>query len=305
MSVGNVRNAALALRTQLTNAIQLAGQDSKASARVSEGYGPLSYGIQNMVFERVWYPWMVSWQSGYVQDTKDKNKTAYNGLTTPIMLEYLQTDNPLPIFAAYAKSGITQLQATGWRSNPTYVAEVFKILGESMPIVQLFAWAYYNYSKDKYNEIGTADPWLAIQLFSTAWLSGQPSNDSYLAKIYSLIPGPGATLADKIQSSTASFQATELVKLSAKLFAARANYIASATTADTNLRASYISQLVSGDYPKDSIIDLLARCEYALVESIRTPAVQNDKDPARQVQLAAHAASLYQQYKVTTFSFTT
>lgn len=305
MSIVDVRRAALLLRTQLTYAIRLAGQDSRASSGVSEGYGLLSYGIQNMVFERVWYPWMVSWQSGYVQDTKDKNKTTYNGLTTPILLEYLRTDNPLPIFATYAQTSITQLQATGWRSNPTYVAEVFKILGESMPIAQLFAWAYYNYSKDKYNEIGTADPWLAIQLFSTAWLSGQPNNDNYLAKIYPLIPGPGATLADKIQSSTASFQVTELVKLSAKLFAARANYIASATTADTNLRASYINQLVSGDGKRDSIIDLLARCESALVESIRTPAVEADKDPARQTQLTAHAASLYQQYKVTTFSFTT
>jgi hypothetical protein len=244
---------------------------------------------------------MESWQSGYVQDKKDSSKTTNNGLTLSILGRYTTWGVLSSILPTQAP--LQALESTGWRNNPTYSKEVFSILAGDMRLSQFYAWAYYSYSGEKYAEIATADPWLAIHLFSTGWLGGSVSN-SYLQTINPLLPGPGPTLADKVSASTQNFSIIPTVKLSATLFAARANYIASQTTTNNELRNAYVKQFVTGENKKDSILDLLARCESALTELIINTPSSINIDIANKAAYANHITALYSQYEATTFSFT-
>jgi hypothetical protein len=298
MSVEIVKRAATNLAAEMLSGIR---QAEKGTPGTVGQYGPLPRTISDLVFEKVWYPWMESWQSGYVQDKKDSSKTTNNGLTLNILGTYTTWSVLSSILSTQAP--LQALESTGWRNNPTYSKEVFSILAGDMRLSQFYAWAYYSYSGEKYAEIATADPWLAIHLFSTGWLGGSVSN-SYLQTINPLLPGPGPTLADKVSASTQNFSIIPTVKLSATLFAARANYIASQTTTNNELRNAYVKQFVTGENKKDSILDLLARCESALTELIINTPSSINIDIANKAAYANHIAALYSQYEATTFSFT-
>jgi hypothetical protein len=298
MSVEIVKRAATNLAAEMLSGIR---QAEKGTPGTVGQYGPLPRTISDLVFEKVWYPWMESWQSGYVQDKKDSSKTTNNGLTLNILGTYTTWSVLSSILSTQAP--LQALESTGWRNNPTYSKEVFSILAGDMRLSQFYAWAYYSYSGEKYAEIATADPWLAIHLFSTGWLGGSVSN-SYLQTINPLLPGPGPTLADKVSASTQNFSIIPTVKLSATLFAARANYIASQTTTNNELRNAYVKQFVTGENKKDSILDLLARCESALTELIINTPSSINIDIANKAAYANHITALYSQYEATTFSFT-
>lgn len=298
MSVEIVKKAATDLAAEMLNGIR---QTERNAPSTVGQYGPLPRTITDLVFEKVWYPWMESWQSGYVQDKKDSSKTTNNGLTLSILGRYTTWGVLSSILPTQAP--LQALESTGWRNNPTYSKEVFNILAGDMRLSQFYATAYYSNSAEKYAEIATADPWLAIHLFSTGWLGGSPSN-SYLQTINPLLPGPGPTLADKVLASTQNFGIIPTVKLSATLFAARANYIASQTTTNSELRNAYVKQFVTGENKKDSILDLLARCESTLTELIINPPSTINIDIANKAAYANHIVALYSQYEATTFSFT-
>jgi hypothetical protein len=298
MSVEIVKRAATNLAAEMLSGIR---QAEKGTPGTVGQYGPLPRTISDLVFEKVWYPWMESWQSGYVQDKKDSSKTTNNGLTLNILGTYTTWSVLSSILSTQAP--LQALESTGWRNNPTYSKEVFSILAGDMRLSQFYAWAYYSYSGEKYAEIATADPWLAIHLFSTGWLGGSVSN-SYLQTINPLLPGPGPTLADKVSASTQNFSIIPTVKLSATLFAARANYIASQTATNSELRNAYVKQFVTGENKKDSILDLLARCESALTELIINTPSSINIDIANKAAYANHITALYSQYEATTFSFT-